>query len=119
MNTTEIYVYELDNGKVPFVDWFRQLDRIHRAIIRIRLTRVRLGNFGDCESLKDGVFELKIDKGPGYRIYFGKVGNTIVLLLNAGDKSKQSKDIKKAKQYWQDYKEGKNGKSIRMASNID
>lgn len=114
----DLYIYEMDTGKSPFVDWFRQLDKLERAIIRTRLNRISLGNFGECEPLKDGVFELKIDKGPGYRIYFGKIGNKIVLLLHAGDKSRQNKDIKKAKQYWQNYKDG-NGKSIRMASDIN
>jgi len=60
------------------------------------------GNLGDCESVGEGVFELKIDLGPGYRLYFGQVGLTVVLLLIGGDKSTQNRDIGKAIKYWRD-----------------
>jgi putative addiction module killer protein len=101
----QIEIYQTDNGKLPYKIWLSSLrDTKAKAIIRLRLDRLRLGNFGNCKSVGDGVFELKIDYGPGYRIYFGKIGRQIVLLLTAGDKSTQSGDLKKAKLYLEDYK---------------
>ncbi len=76
-----------------------------RAKIDIKIARFRLGNFGDSKSLGQGVYELRIHFGPGYRIYYGLDGQMIVLLLCGGDKSTQKKDIKKAKTFWEDYKE--------------
>ena len=72
------------------------------AILR-RIDRMRNGNFGDCKPLRDGVFELRIDIGPGYRVYYAKAGLTIVLLLSGGDKRTQKTDIEKACKYWQDW----------------
>ncbi len=74
-----------------------------KAKLRLRLDRLEMGNFGQCESVGEGVFELKIDFGPGYRICFGKIGLKCVLLLCAGDKSTQKNDIPKAKAYFKDY----------------
>jgi len=74
-----------------------------RALIRKRLNRVRMGNLGDCRSVGDGVKELRIAFGPGYRVYFGEDGETIVVLLCGGDKSSQEADIRRAKEYWIDY----------------
>ena len=73
--------------------------------IRARLDRVELGNFGTAKPLGDGVCELKIDHGPGYRIYYAMNGKTVVLLLIGGDKSTQQKDIETAKAYWKRQKE--------------
>jgi putative addiction module killer protein len=80
------------------------------AIVKIeqRLDRLRLGNLGNFRSVGEGVCELKIDYGPGYRVYFGQVGTTIVLLLCGGDKSTQDRDIRKAKEYWIDYEQREN-----------
>ena len=69
----------------------------------VRIARVRTGNFGDCKSVGEDVYELRIDYGPGYRVYFGKVESTIILLLCGGDKSSQDDDIRKAKEYWRDF----------------
>jgi len=99
-----VVVYESPSGKSPFSDWFNALkDRRAKATIDARLTRVRNGNFGSCRSLKGGVWELKIDLGPGYRIYFGLYGDTIVVLLNGGDKGTQDRDIKRAQEFWSEY----------------
>lgn len=73
------------------------------ARIRVRLNRVRLGNFGDCKSVGGGVSELRVDYGPVYRIYFGKDGTKIIILLCGGSKKTQAKDIKLARHYWAEY----------------
>ena len=92
--------------KRPFHDWLHSLRDIQaRARIRTRLDRLALGNMGNHRVLDGGVYELKIDWGPGYRVYFGKVGNTIVLLLCGGDKSTQQKDIATAKAYMREYQD--------------
>lgn len=100
----ELLFYETKNGKCPFEDWLNGLrDVASRAIIRNRLNRVRLGNLGNTRSLGNGVWELKIDFGPGYRIYYGEDGPRIVILLLGGDKSTQGRDIETAKEFWEDY----------------
>lgn len=88
----------------PFSNWLRGLRDVQaRARIRTRIDRLALGNMGDHRALDGGVYELKIDWGPGYRVYFGKVGNAIVLLLCGGDKRTQQQDIKTAKTYLKEY----------------
>ena len=100
----ELLEYLTENGQNPFRDWLEGLrDRQARAKIRVRLNRIRLGNFGDAKSVGKGVSELRIPHGPGYRVCFGREGNTVVILLFGGDKKTQSKDIAVAKQYWDDY----------------
>ena len=74
----------------------------------MRLERIKLGNLGDFRSVGEGVCELRIDYGPGYRIYFGQIGNIIVILLLGGDKSTQNRDIRKAIEYWKDYRSQEN-----------
>lgn len=92
-------------GANPFRDWLLSLrDARARARIRVRLNRLRLGNFGDCKSVSDGVHELRISVGPGYRVYFGTLGPTVVLLLCGGDKKAQAASIRAAKKFWHDYK---------------
>jgi len=101
----EIREYVSDDGHNPFREWLRSLKDIQaRARIRVRINRLRQGNFGDCRSVGEGVSELRIPADPGYRVYFAKVGQTIVLLLCGGDKRTQAKDISKAKAYWTDYR---------------
>ena len=98
-------IYQTKEGKRPFADWLENLkDRKARAIVRARLNRIQLGNFGDCKSVGESVFEFRIHYEPGYRIYFGREGEEIVVLLCGGDKSTQKKDILKAKTYWEKYK---------------
>jgi putative addiction module killer protein len=102
-------IYRTRDGQEPFTIWLRCLkDERARQRIQARLGRVRLGNLGYPEPVGQGVLELKLDFGPGYRIYFGQEGNQIVVLLCGGDKSSQSEDIKKARAFWEDYKAGKN-----------
>jgi putative addiction module killer protein len=101
--TLEYYIAE--TGKIPFKDWLESLKDIQaRARIRIALDRLRLGNLGHAKSVGEGVHELKIDYGPGYRVYYGFAGAVIVLLLFGGDKASQDKDIIRAKEYWKDFK---------------
>jgi putative addiction module killer protein len=70
-----IEIYQTDNGKRPFSQWLKDIkDQTTKAKVRLRLDRLEMGNFGQCKSVGEGVFELKIDFGPGYRIYFGKIG---------------------------------------------
>jgi putative addiction module killer protein len=110
MSMIKIIPYTTKKGTQPFPDWQAKLDRSIQAIIVARLVRVRLGNFGDCKLLQnsDGVWELRINHGPGYRVYFGKKGLTVIILLIGGDKKSQTRDIAKAKQYWLEYKESEN-----------
>lgn len=106
----ELRLYVAENGKIPYSLWLHSLKDIRaRAVIRVRLNRIRLGNFGDCKPVGDGVKELRIDHGPGYRVYFGLVDQRIVLLLCGGDKSSQERDIEKARAYWADYRRRKDG----------
>jgi putative addiction module killer protein len=100
----EVLIYETAEGKSPFEDWLGGLkDAVGRALVRKRINRVRLGNLGRNRSLGDGVWELKIDFGPGYRVYYGEDGPRIVVLICGGDKGSQDRDIAKAKEYWRDY----------------
>jgi putative addiction module killer protein len=82
-------------------------DKRAAAIIRARLNRMRLGNFGDSKAVGGGVEELRIDFGPGYRVYFGRDGESVVILLCGGSKQTQSKDIHTAQALWKDYLDGK------------
>jgi putative addiction module killer protein len=101
----ELQIYVTEDGRAPFSEWLASLRDIKaRARIRVRLDRVGLGNLGDCHGVGDGVQELRIDYGPGYRVYFGQVGSAIVLLLCGGDKSTQTKDIEQAKCFWSEHR---------------
>ena len=102
----EIQIYRLPNGRRPFAEWLESIpDTSTLDRIQARLERLEDGNLGDYQSIGDGVFELRLNFGPGYRIYFGQMGNTTVLLLCGGDKSSQARDVERAKNYWLQYKE--------------
>ena len=102
----EIQYYRTPNGRQPFTEWFESIqDKRTQQRIDKRLARLEDGNLGDCESVGDGVFELRLHFGAGYRIYFGQIENTLVLLLCGGDKASQQRDVKRAKVYWRAYKE--------------
>ncbi len=101
----EIDYYKTEHGTAPFKEWLEELRDVNgRAKIRVRLDRVRLGNFGDHKHIDDGVWELRIDYGPGYRIYFAKEENRIILLLMGGIKGSQKRDIAQAAGYLHDYR---------------
>lgn len=100
-----LHIYEQNNGKSPFEDWIQNLrDKTAKAIIFQRIDRLRLGNFGNCQSVGSGVHELKISWGPGFRVYFGLDGINIIVLLCGGDKSTQKEDIQKAYKMWGEFK---------------
>jgi len=96
--------YASDNGKCPFLEWQKGLTQKVRDLVTVRLARVRLGNFGDFKPIEGEkeLFELRIHLSPGFRIYFGKKGKKLVILLCGGDKSTQKRDISRAKKYWDD-----------------
>jgi putative addiction module killer protein len=101
----EIREYVSRDGKAIFTDWWRKLrDRQARDRIHSQIDRLRLGNAGDCKSVGNGIYELRIHYGPGYRIYFGQTGKQIILLLCGGNKASQQQDVKRAKHYWEDYR---------------
>jgi putative addiction module killer protein len=97
--------YVTKSGKDVFGEWLSGLKDVRaRAKIVARIDRIAAENFGDCKSLGNGLFELRIDWGPGYRIYYALVGRSVVLLLCGGDKRKQSADIERAIEYLADYR---------------
>jgi putative addiction module killer protein len=114
MDKIKIINYKTSLKKEPFTEWINSLDITERAIIHTRLNRIRIGNFGDCKSIKNcpGIFEFRINFGPGYRIYYGKIQTTVILLLCGGIKHSQSRDIERARYYWEDYKEATNEKKV-------
>lgn len=102
-----LLVYQ-QGASAPFADWLASLkDRRAAGLVRARLNRIRLGNFGDCKPVGCGVEELRIDFGPGYRVYYGRKGSLVVVLLCGGDKKTQAKDIARAQEYWKEYLDAK------------
>ncbi|MBI3878464.1 MAG: type II toxin-antitoxin system RelE/ParE family toxin [Verrucomicrobia bacterium] len=101
----EVVAFRAQDGKVPFEEWLDDLnDKVAVARILARLARVRQGNLGDCKPVGEGVSELRVDYGPGYRVYFGQKGRTLVVLLCGGDKRTQGRDIRLARQFWREFK---------------
>ena len=104
----EVRHYETSDGRAPYWEWFEGLrDVVTRGRIRERVDRLEDGNFGDCEALGRGLYELRLDFDGGYRVYVGEVSRTVVLLLFGGGKKKQERDIKKAQEYWKEFKSRK------------
>jgi putative addiction module killer protein len=99
--------YIQKNGQSSFSRWFEALDRFVAAKVTTALYRLEQGNHSNVKSVGEGVMEYKIDFGPGYRIYFGKDGLEIIILLGGGSKKQQNKDIAIAKQHWNEYKQRK------------
>jgi len=100
----ELHTYLTDTGHSIFMEWFSTLrdTKVKKAILR-RLERLRLGHFGDCKPIADGVWELRIDLGAGWRLYYAISGKHIVLLLCGGTKASQREDTARACAYWQDW----------------
>ena len=102
----EIEIYKSRSCKSPFTDWIDGLKEIHtRAKVFTRLDRLKLGNFGDCKSIGNGIYELCLHYGPGIRIYYSEIVRKVVLLLCGGMKSTQKKDIEKAQKLLKDFKD--------------
>lgn len=97
------------SGRSPFADWFMQLDARAAAKVTVALARIELGNLSNVKSVGAGVLEYRIDFGPGYRVYFGREGDRLVILLAGGTKQRQQNDISLAQARWSDYKQRKKG----------
>ena len=95
----------VENDHSPYREWFDDLDRVTAARVNMYVRRLEAGNFGAAKSLQDGVFELRMDFGPGYRVYFGREGRTIIILLGGGSKRRQDADIAAAIARWKRYKQ--------------
>lgn len=110
----EVKIYQDNSGTEPFIVWLESLkDAVTRLRIRKRLRRIEQNNIGDVGSVGDGVCELRMHFGPGYRIYFGYSGREVIVLLTGGDKNSQARDIQKAKSFWQDYKQNNEYETIK------
>lgn len=100
-----VVIYRTSTGNEPYTEYVESLrDRASAAKIRARVRRAGLGNLGDHRTSGQGVIELRIHDGPGYRIYIGLYGQELIVLLGAGDKDSQDKDIRRAREYWEDFK---------------
>jgi putative addiction module killer protein len=108
IDPVSLRAYEDSLGKSPFDTWFNKLAPVAAAKVAVALTRLGRGQFSNVKSLGAGVHELKVDHGPDYRVYFGKDGNTMIILLGGGTKKRQHADITTAKLRWADYKARKN-----------
>ncbi|HKG00797.1 MAG: type II toxin-antitoxin system RelE/ParE family toxin [Xanthobacteraceae bacterium] len=106
----EIRYYVASGGYQPFAEWFADLDPAARAKVTRAIVRMEQGNLSNVKSVGEGVLEYRIDFGPGYRVYFGRDGETLVILLAGGTKKRQQSDIDAAHGYWQDYKQAKRGR---------
>jgi len=98
-----VLVYKAANGREPFRDWADSLDKTAAQAVAARINRLMSGNFGDWKAVGDGVYELRIQYGAGYRVYFGRDDRTMVILLNGGSKRSQAADIRQAIRNWRDY----------------
>lgn len=102
----ELQIYATKNGKEPFKEWLNKLkDSETQALVFQRLQRIKLGNFGDCKSLDDGLWEFRIHSKSGIRVYYARVGRQVLLIVGGGDKGSQRRDIIQAKAYLKEYKE--------------
>ncbi|MBI5596009.1 MAG: type II toxin-antitoxin system RelE/ParE family toxin [Elusimicrobia bacterium] len=103
----EVVFFRTPSGRCPVQDWFRSLDSGAASIVSGRLNRLRRGLFGDAKNLGGGLWELRIDAGPGYRVYYGVDGRRLVVLLRAGQKRSQAADIGKARKHWLEHLGGR------------
>jgi putative addiction module killer protein len=100
----ELRYYVAGDGRAPFEDWFAVLDATAAAKVSVAVARLEQGNLSSAKTVGSGVLEFRIDWGPGYRVYFGRDGNAVVILLTGGTKKRQQLDIERAKAMWADYK---------------
>jgi putative addiction module killer protein len=103
----DIRYYVAAGGDQPFADWYAELEAAARAKVARAIVRLGQGNLSNVKPVGEGVLEYRIDFGPGYRVYFGRDGETLVILLTGGTKRRQQRDIDAAHGYWQDYKQSK------------
>jgi putative addiction module killer protein len=103
----EIRYYVAAGGDQPFADWYAELEAAARAKVARAIIRLGQGNLSSVKSVGEGVLEYRIDFGPGYRVYFGRDGEALVILLTGGTKRRQQRDIDAAHAYWRDYKQSK------------
>ena len=103
----EIQEY-VENGRSPYAEWFDDLDNVTADRVDKYLRRLEQGNFGAAKALQAGVFELRMDFGPGYRVYYGRHGRTVILLLGGGSKRRQDADITAAVARWKRFKQTRN-----------
>ena len=107
----EILEYIDAAGRSPFARWFNRLDARAAAKVATALVRLEQGNLSNAKSAGAGVLECRIDFGPGYRVYFGRDGDTVIMLLGGGTKKRQQKDIRSARDLWQEYRHRKQGET--------
>jgi putative addiction module killer protein len=105
----ELLDYLDPSGRRPLRRWLDRLDPVTRARVARTLVQLSLGNLSEVKSVGGGVFERRLDFGPGYRLYFGRDGETLIILLAGGTKSRQQRDIEAARRHWEDYKRRKRG----------
>ena len=108
----EVYklkIYSTEKGKEPFSDWINSLEITDQARVDARIDRIITGNLGEYKHIQEKIYELKFKNRSGFRIYYAIDGETLILLINGGNKRTQDRDIKKAKEYWNDYKKRKAG----------
>lgn len=103
----EIRYYVAGDGRQPFAEWFTGIEPMARAKAARAIARMEQGNLSNVKAVGEGVHEFRIDYGPGYRLYFGRDGTTLIVLLAGGTKKRQQRDITAAKLYWQNYKDAK------------
>jgi putative addiction module killer protein len=100
--------YRTVDGRFPYREWIESIsDKIARAAVLARIDRLAFGTFGDWKAVGEGVFELRVHHGTGHRIYFGRDGVAVVILLCGGPKRSQDADVRRAKRYWKDYEKRK------------
>jgi putative addiction module killer protein len=109
-DSMQVVEYLDDSGRSPFADWFERLGPGAAAKVSVALDRVSLGNLANAKSVGRGVIEYRIDSGPGYRIYFGRDGDRLVILLGGGTKQRQQRDIEAAQARWNEYRRRKKRK---------
>ncbi len=95
----------VENGRSPFAEWFGGLEKVTANRVNMYIRRLEAGNSGAAKPLQDGVFEVRLDFGPGYRVYYGRDGKTIIILLGGGNKRRQDTDIAAAIARWKRYKQ--------------